>query len=156
MANICEANLKIFFKNEDEAKTFESKLAPVIEIAREKREAIFLGSSKKYLDVLYMERDGEKIELYGEVRWSLPHSEALEWTQYLCSLALIERMTIFYFECGCQLLGRYEFEIGQLTDVYVPDEFFPEYDEESGEYSQELDDAIEEHGIDVFVGEIAA
>ena len=156
MANICEANLKIFFKNEDEAKIFESKLAPVIETARVKREAIFLGSKTKYLDVLYLDRDGSEIELYGEVRWSLPHSEALEWTQYLCSLALIECMTIFYFECGFQLLGQYEFENGQLTDVYIPDEFFPEYDDESGEYSQELDEAIEEHGIDVFVGEIAA
>lgn len=31
MANICETNLQIFFKTEDEAKTFESKLKPVIE-----------------------------------------------------------------------------------------------------------------------------
>lgn len=156
MASICEANLKIFFKNEDEAKIFESKLAPVIETARVKREAIFLGSKTKYLDVLYLDRDGSEIELYGEVRWSLLHSEALEWTQYLCSLASIERMTIFYFDCGCQLLGQYEFENGQLTNVYVPDEFFPVYNSESGEYSQELDDAIEEHGIDVFVADIAA
>ena len=156
MANICETNLQIFFKTEDEAKTFESKLKPVIEKAQKKREAVFLGSKTKYLNVYHWERNGPEIELYGEVRWSLPHSEALEWTQYLCSLALIERMTIFYFECGFQLLGQYEFENGQLTDVYITDEFFPEYDDESGEYSQELDEAIEEHGIDVFVGEIAA
>ena len=127
MANICETNLKIFFKNEDEAEIFESKLMPVIEKAQKKRKAIFLGSKTKYLNVLYLDRDGSEIELYGEVRWSLLQSEALEWTQYLCSLASIERMNIFYFECGCQLLGQYEFENGQLSNVYVPDEFFPVY-----------------------------
>ncbi len=156
MANMCELELTLRFANEADAKTFEGKLQPVLKKAAQERSAVLFGKCERgFFDNLF-ERDGSTIRMYGDVKWALDYSEAMVWTQYFCSLAPLESMTIYYFEPGCQVLGQYEYSNGNLTDTYVPDEFFPEYNEEQEEYIPDTYEAIEEHGIDVFVGEIAA
>ncbi len=155
MANYCSLDFEINCSTKADADKLNAALQAAIDKADAENSGTNIGS-ERYLFSPYLEQNNQKIILSGDVRWSLNYEEAADVARFLCSVAEIDTFSIFYHEPGCILLGRYEYENGTLNDCYVPDEFYPEYDFEKDDCYPILENAVNEHGIEVFVDEIAA
>lgn len=131
MANNCVIEMQIDFANEESAKAFESKM--IDEKRRAGREhGIYIGSDDRYFFDVCIDRYNDSVTLVGWVKWSLNRKDIMDWIDYIQKINPISCMKAYYQEPGFELYGYYELDKdGQLSDVYVDPEDFPDYDDDN-------------------------
>ena len=158
MANWCSISVNIQCETDEEAEHLTQVLSQVFKKAYEDNAGAYIGSTTRYFFGPNVSRNGNQILLSGEVRWALEQSEMSDWLHWLLKHAKISSMTAEYQEDGCLIFGFYQYDGQILSDRYLPTDFFPDYpeNEDDDEYARQLNEALEKHGIECLLEEIAA
>lgn len=132
MANNCVIDMTLTFNNEEEATSFAQQMKAKKEIARQEHKGLFMGSDDRYFFDVCIDQYHDSVTLVGWVKWSLSRKDIMDWLDYMQKINPISYMKAYYQEPGFELYGYYELDKdGQLSDVYVEPEDFPDYDDDN-------------------------
>lgn len=139
MANNCGITFHIWFEDSKDYNKFKEYYMPKIEESRKLDQGMQIAEDSAYLFDVCEEFDESHamVSLYGWVKWALSHEDAVKWFKALYRHYDIESAEIFYEEPGCCIYGAYTLQDGRLTDRYVPESEYPEYDDDN--YWEELE-----------------
>ena len=78
--------------------------------------------------------------------------EILAFIRHLTAVVPIQSAEIRYEESGCMLYGKFSYEDGILYDTYLPESYFPDYDEET--YYEQLEQLLSTNSQTKIIGEL--
>lgn len=126
MANICTINLELRCDNPESTKQLQQHLEQLHAEATFNNRGLYIDGSRAMFDLCFTTSD-RGFDIFGWVKWGFCDEEVVALLTYLLERFPVTYMKLDYDECGCQLYGYYEFANGQLYDVSVSEEDFPDY-----------------------------
>lgn len=155
MPNWCQIKMNIIAATPHEAKKITAVLEQGMTEAQRKNIGLFMGSELKYLFHCDCNLVDNTIFLNGNVKWSLNGPEASEWIQWLKGHGEIAEVKLGYKELSALIYGRYYFDGKFLFDIFLPSEFFPEYDEyDFDSREHQLEKNLDTYGISILISNI--
>ena len=151
MANLCSVEVEIVCSEGLEAETLYQKLLNDKTEADKLERGFYIGSNRYFFDSI-IEVNGDTITLNGSVKWGFTDDEILAFIKHLKSVVPIKSAEIRYEESGCMLYGKFSYEDGILYDTYLPENCFPDYDEET--YYEQLDELLSTNSQTKIIGEL--
>ena len=112
---------------------------------REER-GIYIGSERRYLFDAEIAQSGSVVSVYGWVKWGFDDTEVWQFLAWLMARAGVRDFRMKYDECGALLYGEYHYDLKNLTDRYLSQDYYPA--EEDGDVKK----AFQQYGVTRFLG----
>lgn len=132
MANCCVIDLFIEYNNEEDAQAFINYIKQEkAQAKKENRDGIYMGCDRYFFDVCE-DNVGEEVSVSGWVKWALNDEDIVNWVNHIKAISPFHILRAYYQEPGFSLYGCYDVDPeGQLSCMYVPEERFPDYDDDN-------------------------
>ena len=151
MANCCSIEAEIVCFDNQDAETLYQKLLADKTDADKRKQGFYIGSDRYFFDSI-IELDENVVTLTGSVKWGFTNDEILAFIKHLKTIVSVDSAEISYEETGCLLYGKFSYEDGVLFDTYLPERYFPDYDEET--YYEQLEQLLETNSQTTIIGEL--
>ena len=151
MANCCSIEAEIVCFDNQDAETLYQKLLADKTAADKRKQGFYIGSDRYFFDSI-IELDENVVTLTGSVKWGFTNDEILAFIKHLKTIVSVDSAEISYEETGCLLYGKFSYDNGVLFDTYLPESYFPDYDEET--YYEQLEQLLETNSQTTIIGEL--
>ena len=151
MANCCSIEAEIVCFDDQDAETLYQKLLADKTDADKRKQGFYIGSDRYFFDSI-IELDENVVTLTGSVKWGFTNDEIFAFIKHLKTIVAVDSAEIRYEETGCLLYGKFSYEDGVLFDTYLPESYFPDYDEET--YYEQLEQLLETNSQTTIIGEL--
>ena len=151
MANCCSIEAEIICIDDQDAETLYQKLLADKTDADKRKQGFYIGSDRYFFDSI-IELDENVVTLTGSVKWGFTNDEIFAFIKHLKTIVAVDSAEIRYEETGCLLYGKFSYENGVLFDTYLPESYFPDYDEET--YYEQLEQLLETNSQTTIIGEL--
>ena len=125
MANNCFVNIEITACTENDAGRLHEILTAAKKAADEKQAGVYIGCDSRYLFDAKFDLRGERLGIFGWVKWGFSDIEVWKFLAWLMARTAIKDFRMRYDECGALLYGEYHYDMHMLTDRRLPQEHYP-------------------------------
>ncbi len=146
MANNCFVDIDITVTSPEEAGKLFKILTEAKWAADREERGIYIGSERRYLFETEIAQSGSVVSVYGWVKWGFDDTEVWQFLAWLMARAGVRDFRMKYDECGALLYGEYHYDLKNLTDRYLPQDYYPA--EEDGDVKK----AFQLYGVTRFLG----
>ena len=146
MANNCFVDIDITVASPEEAGKLFKILTEAKWAADREERGIYIGSERRYLFETEIAQSGSVVSICGWVKWGFDDIEVWQFLAWLMARAGVRDFRMKYDECGALLYGEYHYDLKNLTDRYLPQDYYPA--EEDGDVKK----AFQQYGVTRFLG----
>ena len=146
MANNCFVDIDITVASPEEARKLFKILTEAKWAADREERGIYIGSERRYLFDAEIVQSGSVVSVCGWVKWGFDDTEVWQFLAWLMARAGVRDFRMKYDECGALLYGEYHYDLKNLTDRYLPQDYYPA--EEDGDVKM----AFQQYGVTRFLG----